>query len=259
MLLLLPPSEGKAAAPRRARPLALDTLAFPELTATRAAVLDALGSLCADEVKAREILRLPPGLAAEVRRNRTLTTTPTLPAGQLYTGVLYGALGLATLDPAARRRANRSLVVVSALWGAVRPTDRIPPYRLSMDVTLPGIGPLAAAWRQPLSRVLPALAGRGMIVDLRSATYAAAWRPAADLTARTVAVRILREEHGVRSVVSHLAKHTRGEVARHLLEHGADLRTPQALARVVGARWPVELTVPAQSGRPARLDVVLPG
>jgi hypothetical protein len=76
---------------------------------------------------------------------------------------------------------------------------------------------------------------------------------------RTVAVRVLRETAGGRSVVSHMAKHTRGEVARHLLESGADPRTPHGLAQALADRWDVELVRPVRDGRPWTLDVVVPG
>ena len=89
----------------------------------------------------------PPPSTAEIARNLVLETSPALPAARVYTGVLYDALDLASLDPAARRRANRWLVTVSALFGAVRPPDAIVPYRLSMAVNLPGVGPLASAWK----------------------------------------------------------------------------------------------------------------
>ena len=214
MLLLLPPSEGKAPTPARGTPLDLGRLSFPELAATREAVLDSLVSLCSgDPLKAREVLGLPPGLAGEVQRNASLAHAPAVPVHRLYTGVLYDALDVASLSPAACRRANRSVVVVSALWGALRLTDRVPPYRLSMDVTLPGLGSLAGLWRPALEQVLPALAGQGAVVDVRSSTYGAAWRPGGELAERTVPVRVLREVEGRRSVVSHMAKHTRGEVA----------------------------------------------
>ena len=62
MLILLPPSEGKAS-PRRGKPLDLATLSFPALTAARTEVLDALVDLCAgDEARAVEVLGLGPTL-----------------------------------------------------------------------------------------------------------------------------------------------------------------------------------------------------
>lgn len=177
MLVLLPPSEGKAA-PRRGAPLKPESLSLPGLAPARAAVLDELVELClADEEKARGVLGLTEGLRGEVGKNAELRTAPTRPAGEIYTGVLYDALDLAALDAAARRRASASLLVFSGLWGAVRVSDRIPSYRCSMGVKLPGLGSLAAHWRAAMEPVLPEAAGDGLVLDLRSSAYASAWKP----------------------------------------------------------------------------------
>src|SRR4051812_27199179 len=99
MLILLPPSESKAG-DADGPPLDLETLSFPGLTRTRERVLKALEGLCGrSEARARDVLGLSPGQAAEIARNRELRTAPTLPAGRLYTGVLYDNLAPATLDP----------------------------------------------------------------------------------------------------------------------------------------------------------------
>jgi hypothetical protein len=256
VLVLLPPSEGKTA-PRSGAPVDLATLSFPQLTQPRRRVLDALVCLArGPRQTARVTLGLSPGLAGEVDRDAALVTAPAARAGSVYSGVLYEALSLPTLDPAARRRAARSLVVVSALWGALRVGDRIPAYRLAMDVELPGIGPLPAAWRPELGDALDGAAGRGVVVDLRSASYAAAWRPGGALAERTVAVRVLREDAGRRTVVSHLAKHHRGQVARHLLVTAARPRTADDVAQALASRWTVELDAP-RPGRSRTLDLVV--
>ncbi|NEE58016.1 peroxide stress protein YaaA, partial [Streptomyces sp. SID8455] len=93
-----------------------------------------------------------------------LRTAGTRPAGELYTGVLYDALDLASLDADARRRAAKSLLVFSGLWGAVRTGDRIPPYRCSMGVKLPGLGALGSYWRKPMEAVMPEAAGDGLVL-----------------------------------------------------------------------------------------------
>ncbi len=245
MLVLLPPSEGKSP-PRRGRPLDLERLSFPQLTATRNRVIDAVDAT-SQAPGVLEILGVPTTLADEVAHNTRLRRAPTAPAGAIYSGVLYDALSLATLDTAARRRANRWLVVGSALFGAVRLVDRIPAYRLSMKVNLPGIGPLASVWRDPLAEVLPALAGRGLVVDCRSSTYVAAWVPRGALAARWVQVRV--------PGATHLAKHTRGLVTRHLCEAGVDTRTPHRLAAVVAEAFDTHLEPPARPGLPWVLDV----
>ncbi len=257
VLVLLPPSEGKTRPGPRRSPVDLDALSWPELGAARGQVLDALARVSAAP-GATAVLDVGASLAAEVVANVTLRSAPAAPAADVYSGVLFDALGVRTLSAAGRRRANRRLVVVSALWGAVRLTDRIPAYRLSMGTTLPGIGPLAPFWRSRLGEPLTAAAGTGLVVDCRSATYQAAWTPPPHVAPRTVAVRVLRDDAGRRTVVSHMAKHTRGLVVRHLLEGGAEPRTPRALAAAVAEAFTCELTQPPRAGRPWTLDVVVP-
>jgi cytoplasmic iron level regulating protein YaaA (DUF328/UPF0246 family) len=262
VLILLPPSESKAAPARRGKPVALENLCFPDLlTDTRKAVLTALVE-ASGRPDAVELLGVGASLAGEVERNTRLPALPASPAHTVYTGVLYDALGWDSLSPAGRRRGAGRVLVASALFGWSRPNDRIPPYRLAMDGDLPGLGPLTRLWRAPAQAALAEAAGRrGLIVDCRSAPYAAAAPVPAELAARAVAVRVLRESAGVRSVVSHLAKHTRGEVARQLLEQDADPRTPAALretlAATSGPDRSFELTAPPRKGTPWTLDVLL--
>jgi uncharacterized protein len=248
VLILLPPSESKANR-RRGRPADPATWSFPSLTPTRERVAAALVETSRSP-DAAALLGVSEALPDEVARNLVLDSAPATPAAEVYTGVLYDALDLATLDPGPRRRANRWLVIVSALHGAVRPGDRITAYRLAMGATLPGLGPLAQVWRPALDTVLPAATGRGVVVDCRSAAYAAAWRPGADLAARWVQVRV--------PGASHLAKHTRGLVARHLCQAGVSPRSVPALADVVAGAFPTRLHEPVHAGAPWVLDVSAP-
>ncbi|AXK35938.1 peroxide stress protein YaaA [Streptomyces armeniacus] len=262
MLVLLPPSEGKATVRSRTR-LDLGALSLPGLTDARAAVLGKLVALCSgDAEKARETLGLSEGLRGEVTKNAGLPTAPVRPAGEIYTGVLYDALGLATLSPAAKRRATRSLLVFSGLWGAIGIKDPIPAYRCPAGVKLPGVGALGAHWRRPLAQVLPEAAGRGLVLDLRSSAYAGMWRPAGELAERTATVRVLQSTvvDGVekRSVVSHFNKATKGRLVRDLLEAGAAPRDPAALAVALKELgYAVEGSAPERAGTPWQLDVIV--
>lgn len=262
MLVLLPPSEGKAASGRGA-PLKPESLSLPGLAEARAAVLDELVELCvADEEKAREVLGLSEGLRGEIAKNVELRTAGARPAGEIYTGVLYDALDLASLDTAARRRAGKSLLVFSGLWGAVRVGDRIPSYRCSMGVKLPGLGALGAYWRAPMAEVMPEAAGDGLVLDLRSSAYTAAWKPKGAVAERTASVRVLHSQmvDGVekRSVVSHFNKATKGRMVRDLLRSGAQPKGPAELVDALrGLGYVVEAEVPGRAGRPWALDVVV--
>lgn len=238
-LILLPPSEGKSGR-SRGNAVHLPTLSFPELNTVRESVLETLAKVSSTP-DAFGVLGVGASLKDEVERNTRWRSEPSVPVSELYSGVLYDALSYSTLSPGTKRRANSRLLVMSAAWGALRMADRVPAYRLSMSTTLPGLGPLASVWRDPLAGSLEQAAGSSVIVDCRSSTYAAAWRPAGDQAAKWVSVSVVRERGGVRSVVSHNAKHTRGLVARHLLESGKDPGTPKALHKLISERWNAEL------------------
>ncbi|GAB3555397.1 peroxide stress protein YaaA [Arthrobacter tumbae] len=252
MLILLPPSEGKTAAVKGRR-LDLASLAFPGLTDARSEVLAALAKASAHH-DAHAVLGVGDSLAEEVRRNTELHETPAAPAHAIYSGVLYDALGYRSMTPTQKRKADAAVVVVSALWGAVGFADPLPAYRLSMSVELPDTGRLAPFWRQRLAAVLDDRAGDSLIVDCRSSTYATVW---SGVPERTVAVNVFQERNGVRTVVSHFAKHTRGELARHLLtRRGKQPATAGQLLRAASERWSCEL-VPATGRKAAQLNVVL--
>ncbi|MBV1938201.1 peroxide stress protein YaaA [Streptomyces sp. BV286] len=256
MLVLLPPSEGKAPSGRGA-PLKPESLSLPGLTEARQAVLDELVELCVgDEEKAREVLGLSEGLRGEIAKNTELRTAGARPAGEIYTGVLYDALGLASLDTAAKRRASRSLLVFSGLWGAVRVTDRIPSYRCSMGVKLPGLGALGAHWRAPMATVLPEAAGSGLVLDLRSSGYVAAWRPKGEVAGRTASVRVLHAP--TRKVVSHFNKATKGRIVRSLMESGSVPSGPAELVEALrDLGHVVEAAPPGGTGKAWMLDVLV--
>lgn len=181
---------------------------------------------------------------------------PAGPAAEVYTGVLYEALGAGSLAPAARAWLDRSAVVFSGLWGVVRLDDRIPAYRCSVGVTLPGsIGGLTAYWKKVLT---PVLKPAGPVLDLRSGAYAAMWSPP---SAGLATVRVLHERtvDGVakRSVVSHFNKATKGRLVRDLAESGG---APESIDEVVAVLRDLKYTVeeqPGPAGRPRQLDVVV--
>ncbi|CBG73570.1 MULTISPECIES: peroxide stress protein YaaA [Streptomyces] len=256
MLVLLPPSEGKAPSAGGA-PLKLEGLSLPALTGAREAVIGELVELCAgDEDKAREVLGLSEGLRGEVAKNAELLTAGTRPAGQVYTGVLYDALDLATLETAAKQRAARSLLVFSGLWGAVRVTDRIPSYRCSMGVKLPGLGALGTHWRTPMASALPEAAGGGLVLDLRSSAYTAAWRPKGEVAGRTATVRVLHAP--TRKVVSHFNKATKGRIVRSLLSAGIAPKGPAELVEALrDLGYVVEVEPPVGAGKAWTLDVLV--
>ena len=230
VLIVLPPSEGKTSPPASCSPGQPNLLAHDQqLGHTRRLVADALMEVCRQD-NAAQILGVGAAVARELGHNLQLASAPAAPAAQVYTGVLYAAAQLHLAAPEASSRVR----IFSALWGALSPLDRIPAYRLSMGVDLPGIGKLAAAWRAPLAQALQPLATDDVVVDCRSAAYVAAWKPDTS-QGDWASIKVLREQNGKRTVVSHHAKHTRGLVTRHLLtRQGTPPSTAHSLLEAVG-------------------------
>ena len=243
MLIVLPPSEGKIdpSSLHGHAPLDLAALSLPELAEARVAVLEALHD-AGGRPDATDLLGVPASLGALVAANLDLPDVPAAPAARVYTGVLYDAAGLAGLSGRAARRARSDVLIASALYGAVHVGDRIAPYRLGMTATLPALGgaagsggagggSLARFWRAPLATALDDRASGDVVIDARSAAYVAAWTPPAD--AEHVAVRVVTERAGRRTVVSHNAKYLRGVLTGHLLRR--DARPPRTAAGVLEA------------------------
>jgi cytoplasmic iron level regulating protein YaaA (DUF328/UPF0246 family) len=241
MLVLLPPSEGKADAPGGSAPLDLDSLVHPELSPQREKLIAKLAGLATiSEKRALAAMGLSPNQTAELTRNADLLRAPAAPAADVYTGVLYQYLDLHSLSKSSRVRAAERILIASALWGVVRLEDRIPGYRLGMGAKLPRVKGLAAFWRPALAEALPA---DGLVVDMRSGGYIAAWKPA---DATHLGVNVFVEEAGKREIVTHMAKATRGDVARILVEAKRPASDPEGVADLVEkAGLRVELTATA--------------
>ncbi len=223
MRLLLPPSETKSTG-GGGPPLDLSTLAFPALTAIRREVVTALTALATDPEQARTVLGISLRQEEEIERNRSLETSATCPAIERYTGVLYDTLGANTLPRRARTRASRTVVIASALFGALGPDDMIPAYRLSGNADLPGVGKLRRRWQPYLAQ---ALASEGPIIDLRSAAYVA-------LAPLPNAIRVRVIDADGRSI-SHHNKAAKGRLVRVFLECP---RIPRRIDDLVSAAAP---------------------
>ena len=238
VLILLPPSEGKTA-PTSGPSLDLDSLLDADrLTAARREVMSALAEVSRSD-EAASVLGLGPRSAEQVGTNLVLETSPCVPAHQLFTGVLYEAARLDSIaeEAAGRAALERHCVVLSGLWGILSPTDLVPDHRLSMGTSLPGPGRLPAFWKQHLASSLTEMAAQGLVVDCRSADYAAAWKPSASDGVEIMTVRVVRVANdGSRKVVSHMAKQARGLLTGALLSAvAAGTLSPDAHADDVAA------------------------
>lgn len=232
-------------------------LSFPNLNASRTSVLNALLTVCSgNQQRAAKVLGLGPKQLDLISVNAELKKAPTAPAIDIYTGVLYEALDFSSLSAAARKRADKRLAISSALFGLVKPGDPIPAYRLSGDTNLPGLGQLAAAWKEPIQAELSAT--KGPILDLRSGAYVSLGPVPESVAHRSFLGRVLLERNGKRSVVSHHNKATKGRLARAILQASAVPRSVDLVPDFLKSLgFSAEVREPKRDTDPLGLDIVV--
>lgn len=153
------------------------------------------------------------------------------PAVLAFNGDVYEGLDARTLKTADLDWAQERIVILSGLYGVLRPLDRLQPYRLEMGTSLatPAGRNLYDYWGDTLAQYLnerQADERRPVIVNLASQEYArAALRPA--LKARVVHCSFEEGRNGRYSIISFFAKRARGLMARWAIEHR--VRKPEAL------------------------------
>lgn len=225
MLILLPPSETKRDGGAEGTALSLQGLSFPELTPARRTVSVELRKLAGNLAVMAEALKLSDGQHQELIRNRTVRDSPTMPAMDRYTGVLYDALNAPSLPAAARQFVSDHVAVHSALFGLVGAGDLIPAYRLSHDSKLPTAS-LKKTWREAIGSTLAAY--EGLILDLRSEAYVALG-PAPD-RADAVFLRVVAAgSDGKKRALNHFNKKGKGEFVRAIALAGIDHPDPDSL------------------------------
>lgn len=242
MLILLPPSETKT------RPLALEapsvelsSMAFPELTSARRTMIEAASRTARGE-HAMGKLKIPASQPELRERMAQIMSEPVAPPLEVYSGVLFDALGKVKASDGCR------LLIASALFGLVdSQADLIPAYRLSAGSEVDGAGKVATWWKPQLKRIADEIEKSGeIVVDCRSGAYRSMMplKGSQVLEVSPVAVR-----DGKRSVVSHDAKRYRGLVARALCEARTPAETAQDVLRILGSALGDSLSFELTSGK----------
>jgi cytoplasmic iron level regulating protein YaaA (DUF328/UPF0246 family) len=212
VIVLLPPSEGKAVGGRGS--WAYDAGAFGELAARRAEVAEAVVANLDDRKRLFGTDGVLADRAVDAARALAAGTAPGLPAWRRFTGVVWEHLDPATLPPAARRR----IVVPSAQLGLVRGDDQVPDFRLKFSVSVGDLGRLDRWWRKELTEALART--RGPIVDLLPNEHAAALDLGGLGRRRVVRVSFVAADGA--GAAGHAAKAVKGVLARAILLDGLD-------------------------------------
>ena len=211
-MILLPPSEGKATGGDASLRWTADQGIFGS-------------SLCQQRLEIATQLRKAKGgdqqllgvggvhLARAQSVNASLMNSPTLPAWQRYTGVVWDHLDLGSITPAKRKTFTQRIVIPSGLLGLVRADDPVPDYRLKMGARFATFGLMSKWWRDALTDTLVAIVKNRVVIDLLPNEHRVAF-DSAEIPGIT-RVDLVAHTGGV--VGGHNAKAAKGLLARHLL------------------------------------------
>jgi uncharacterized protein len=237
MLILLPPSETKRPGGDGA-PWPKTSPSFPSLRRVRAQVARALVELSADADTAARVLKLSDRQRGDIAANAALRKSPTMPAVDRYTGVLFDALDAASLDAAAREWLGAHVAIQSAPFGPVGALDLIPAYRLAAGASVPGIPPLRRLWADAAGAAIAA-SEPSFVLDLRSEAYVALGPIPA--TVAQAYVRVVTDTgDGVVRALNHFNKHAKGDLVRALAHSRPDVASLTELIAWGGAHgWTI--------------------
>jgi hypothetical protein len=157
------------------------------------------------------------------------------PAIQVYTGVLYASLSWDRLTEAQRKLGASSIAIISAKYGVVRPLDPIEPYKEKIKN------------KKMATQVAQALDGAEseLIIDCRSSTYQTVWQSP---VAITVEIKVFTKVDGVKKVITHMSKKTRGEVTHYILKSTKVPVNPNELEAIISQKFECKLIAGNKKG-----------
>jgi len=220
MLILLSPAKKM----NETRRTALKTTQ-PRLHADTVELITVAESLSTAELKS--LMKLSDSLAElNTSRYTDFTSQAEHPAALLYDGDTYWGFDADSLDDDAMGHANDRVRILSGLYGALRPLDRIRPHRLEMGTRLktPRGKSLYDFWGTSIADTLRedlAAYDDESVLNLASHEYFKSVDTQA-LDRPVVTAKFLQRKDGELRNLGMFAKRARGQLARFMVDNRAD-------------------------------------
>ncbi len=229
-IILLPPSEGKSDEIHQKNP-SWDSVRddaryihFSELNKKRLELIKSLQKYVksADDKELEELFELKgKNLDKAVNATNDLLVSPTMPAYQLYTGVVYDNTGIDTLSKKSLMNLTSKTYVISGLWGLVRLSDHLPDYKLKISSKYDDIN-ISKYWMGDVSGLINKISKEKFVWDLLPNEHRKVWNDKGSAATHIAAVRFVEERDGKLKVVGHTAKAYKGKLVREIVTHDID-------------------------------------
>jgi uncharacterized protein len=200
MIILLPPSEGKSTATGNTT-LASDN---PALASAIQPILKHLKTLKGDAIGKFYSIKDSDKAKAVHKQNLSLFEAGCIPAIERYTGVVYSYIDYPSL--AAKKRAQKSIYIVSGLFGLVGEGTMLPEYKAPLNTWL------RHYWYEKNTEYLKTISSHQTVLSLLPQSYA----KALDIQD---ALHVDFKVAGGKKLAGHFGKAIKGKFVRFLIEN----------------------------------------
>ena len=140
------------------------------------------------------------------------------PAISMFSGEVYRSFDYATLTPKQLALANDRILILSGLYGVLRPLDLVSPYRLEMKTKYNWKRDCSSLYQFWADRPSNLLKESPIIVNLASQEYFAAL-DVKKIKGRIITPVFKEKQNGTLKMVMMYAKNARGKMARFLIQN----------------------------------------
>ena len=205
--------------------------------------------------KLAKLMHISPDLAElnEIRYKNwekpTVQTSEVIPAVLAFSGEVYRGLDALSLTEEDLNRANDQILILSGLYGILKPMDLLVPYRLEMGTSwqiTPKVKNLYQFWGKKLAQQLNLELGKeDVIINLASAEY---FKAIDKKTLKsTVITPVFKEfKNGEYKIVMMYAKHARGAMARYIVKNKIETAEELKLYSIDGYSFDVNQSTGAE-------------
>jgi uncharacterized protein len=137
-------------------------------------------------------------------------SSPRQSAIHLYTGVVYEGLQLSSYTKQHMKFLQDHVRVLSAMYGVLRPTDCIYPYRLDFTMKFKALN-LKEFWK---AKLIEAFKQEDVIIDLASNEFT---QLLSELKEKIHKIEFVDQIHGQEKIISHHAKRMRGLMLNQII------------------------------------------
>ena len=156
-----------------------------------------------------------------------------------FNGEVYTGLDAYSFTKKQLEKAQKTLRILSGLYGLLKPLDLMQPYRLEMGLKFENRGGrnLYEFWGEEITQLLDTAIGKSgsmVLVNLASNEYFKAVKPR-QLDAEVITPVFKDLKNGDYKIISFFAKKARGVMARYIVEQ--QLNEPEGLKAFCGAGY----------------------